>query len=363
MIKNNKTRLIISSVIILLPMLFGLLVYDKLPEQMATHWGADGSANGWSSTAFAVFALPIFLLIMHLVCLLITSRDRSNDGQNQKALGLVFWIIPITSLLTNGMVYATAFGMTLGISLIIPMFLGLMFIVIGNYMPKCKQNFTLGVKIRPTLESEANWNATHRVTGKVWFFGGVIMLFFSLLPTEIMIPAVLVLMLPLIIIPIAYSYSFRKKELREGVELKPLKVGKGHKAYVAVSVVVTIVILILCAVIMFTGDVKMTCGDSSFTVDSIYYSSLTVDYSEITDIQYRDDIKFGVRTHGFASARLLIGSFENNEFGVYTLYAYTSSDECIVITAGGKTLVVAGKNNKETLKMYEELLTKLIRED
>ncbi len=58
MLKKNKSRIIISSIIILLPMIFGLIMWDKLPDTMTTHWGADGNADGFSGKVFAVFGLP-----------------------------------------------------------------------------------------------------------------------------------------------------------------------------------------------------------------------------------------------------------------------------------------------------------------
>lgn len=363
MIKNNKIKTIISSLITLLPALFGIIVYDKLPEQMATHWGVNGEADGWSSTIVAVFLLPLILFVIHIVALVVTSFDKHNQNQNKKALGMVFWIVPFISILSNSIMYATAFGMTIGIEKLLPIILGLMFIFIGNYMPKCRQNVTLGIKIRPTLESEANWNATHRVAGKTWFFGGLLMLFFVLLPAEIMFTAIVLTVIPMVAIPTVYSYSYRKKEIAEGRELTPVALSKGEKRWVIVGVCIGLLVCILAAVIMFTGNINVDLGEDSFKVKATYYSSLTVDYTEITDVALRDDVDFGKRTHGFGSARLLIGGFENGEFGSYTLYAYTSAKECIVIKAGEKTLVIAGKSKLETEEIYRLLLQKLIRED
>ncbi len=68
MIKKNIWRLLISSVIILLPIVAGLLLWNSLPERIATHWGADGKADGWSGKTFTVFALPLIMLALHCVC-------------------------------------------------------------------------------------------------------------------------------------------------------------------------------------------------------------------------------------------------------------------------------------------------------
>lgn len=71
MLKKNKIKVIISSIIILLPALFGIIMWNDLPDIITTHWGADGNADGLSGKVFAVFGTPIILLIFHFVCLLL----------------------------------------------------------------------------------------------------------------------------------------------------------------------------------------------------------------------------------------------------------------------------------------------------
>ena len=90
---------------------------------------------------------------------------------------MIFWILPVVSLFTNGIMYRTAFGKEFDLAVFVPALLGVMFIFIGNYLPKVKQNRTLGIKISWTLNNEENWNKTHRFGGKVWVVGGLIMLF------------------------------------------------------------------------------------------------------------------------------------------------------------------------------------------
>lgn len=215
MIKNNKWKLIISSLIILLPIVFGLVMWNQLPERIATHWGPDGTPDGWSSRAFAVFALPLFIFVTHWLCVLVTSKDPKNKDKNQKAQGLVLFICPMISLLGNGLVYTTALGMSLRVEMIMPVFFGLLFIVLGNYLPKCRQNYTIGIKISWTLNSEENWNATHRFAGKLWMIGGALIMLGAFLPTTYIFIAFFVIAMIMVIIPVIYSYNFYKKESKE----------------------------------------------------------------------------------------------------------------------------------------------------
>ena len=95
------------------------------------------------------------------------------------------------------------------------LFLGLVFIIVGNYMPKVKQNYFLGIKLPWTYASEENWNKTHRMAGKLWVAGGILFLanfFFRIQWMEVII------MFAMILIPVVYSYLYSRKEQKKGSE-------------------------------------------------------------------------------------------------------------------------------------------------
>ena len=172
MFKEYKGKIILTSVITLVPILLGLLLWNKLPDQIPTHWNAEGVIDGWSSKAFAVFALPGILVFFHLLCVLASSMDPKRKNYSGKLLGIVFWICPVISLVMMGVMYGTALGMKLKVDVIMLVLVGVTFLVVGNYMPKCKQNYTMGIKIPWTLNDEENWNYTHRFAGKLWMASG-----------------------------------------------------------------------------------------------------------------------------------------------------------------------------------------------
>jgi len=207
MLKKNKGLLIITSLIILLPMAAGILLWEQLPEKMAIHWGSNGEANGWTSRPVAVFGLPLFLLAIHFICAWGTDLDKRNRNQNEKIKQITLWIAPAVSLLGNSSTYAAAMGQEMDIVRYATLFMGLVFLMIGNYMPKCKQNYTIGIKLKWTLENEENWYATHRLAGKVWMIGGLGVLicgFFSILQP---LPLLFLLM---VLIPVIYSWRYSK---------------------------------------------------------------------------------------------------------------------------------------------------------
>ena len=93
MIKKNLKVLIITSIVILLPVLAGVILWNKLPEQMPSHWNAAGEIDGWSSKWFSVFGMPLMMLAFQWICALGTSADPKKSNHSDKVVQLVLWMI------------------------------------------------------------------------------------------------------------------------------------------------------------------------------------------------------------------------------------------------------------------------------
>ena len=205
-IKANAKRVILSSIVTLLPVLYGVLRWDQLPNSFTTHWGSDGIADGTGSKVFVVFGIPAIFLVVNLLCLICTYFDKYNRDKNQKAMGLVLWIMPILSVFINCIIYKSTDGSEMDLFWLFPVMFGVLFIAMGNYLPKIEKNKTLGIKISWTLGNEENWNKTHRLCGKLWVIGGAIILATSLLPLKWSIYILLAIIFVMIIVPYIYSY-------------------------------------------------------------------------------------------------------------------------------------------------------------
>ena len=122
--KEYRKRMVITSLVTILPMFVGLLLWNKLPDTMATHFGRDNTPNGWSSKTFAVIGLPLFLLLLHWFSVGVTLNDPKKKNIGKMMFTVVFWIIPIVSLLANGATLLYALGWKVDISLIISILVG-----------------------------------------------------------------------------------------------------------------------------------------------------------------------------------------------------------------------------------------------
>ena len=212
MIKQNRKLMIITSIIIILPIIFGLLLWNRLPQQLPTHWDMNGNVDGWSSKTFGVLGMPGMLLLVHWLCMIAAGADPKKRNYTPKMLRLVLWICPVMSLLVGGLTYGTALGCRIDVQTIMPLLLGVMFIILGNMLPKCKQSYTMGIKLPWTLASEENWNKTHRMAGKLWVAGGVVIIVTAFMSNFWIMFAVLMLM---VLIPTVYSYLYYRKHVEE----------------------------------------------------------------------------------------------------------------------------------------------------
>ena len=212
MVKKNLRTIILTAIITLLPIVAGLILWDKLPDRMAIHWGIDGKPDGWCSRAFGVFGLPAIMMTMQIVCSVIEYTVSKNAEKNKKFLDIVLWAIPVISIIANAYIYMNALGYyTFEIQRTIPLILGFFFVILGNYLPKITQNRTLGIKIKWTLNNEENWFATHRLGGKVWVIAGLLLMLSVLLPTSV-IPIVQICVILLsVVIPVVYSYIYSRR--------------------------------------------------------------------------------------------------------------------------------------------------------
>ncbi len=209
MIKQNKYKMIISAIITLLPMIFGFIVWDRLPENIATSFGWNGEITGYSSKMFAVVGLPVMLTFVNLICIIATNADPRRKNISSKMFSVVISIVPVCSLLCGICIYANALGYKVSVESIMPVFMGILFFVLGFILPKCKQNYTIGIKLPWTLHDEENWNKTHKLAGKLWVYGGIVMTVVGLFNLTFIFMTII---FALVIIPTGYSYWLYRKQ-------------------------------------------------------------------------------------------------------------------------------------------------------
>ena len=361
MIKKNKLKLIISSIVILLPMLAGFICGDILEEKIAIHWGIGGQADGFASPAVAFTVIPLIMLAVHWICMIITSVIDKREEQSKKVQGLMFWIIPTITLTSCGMMLSAALGYTAHLGWAIYILIGIMFIVIGNYMPKIKRSVTTGVKIKWTMANDENWAATHRFCGKLWVAMGFVCILAAPLPTRVFPISALLIIAVSVVLPVIYSYRFYKKQLADGRATKEEYEAEyksffgGKKAVRIISGVIIALVAVLLIVTMFTGKIWVRTEEDALTIDSSFGRYVSISYEDISAAELRDDCGSARKVNGFNSAKLWLGAFESDELGLHTRYTYVKADTYLVLTVGERYVVIAMDTEEETREIYERV--------
>ena len=329
-IADHKGQLILSSLVTLLPALAGWRLAWEAAAILAAHW----------------------------LVLLITFSDRRNrENQSRKAVRLIFWIMPAVSLLTGGVTALLQRGVQSAstLSTAMAMGFGLLFIVLGNYMPKFRQNSFMGIRVKWTLESKANWNATHRMGGKVWVAGGFACLAGAMLPIQAMGVVFPLVLAAVVLAPIVYSYYYSKTR-PEAATTAPVPPPLWQKRAARLIVAAVAVIAVWA---FLAGSAKIVYEDASFTVEASGWQDLTFSYSDIAAVDYlpaEEVPEGGIRTYGLGNLRVSFGHFSNEAYGDYIRYTYDSCRDCVhLTTAGGRTVLLNGPDQAATRAIFDQL--------
>lgn len=208
MLRQHKKMLVFTSIVTLLPIVIGLLLWKQLPDSVATHFGADNQPNGYSSKIFAVFGLPLILLMIHLICVVVTNIDPKAKNISPKVFRVVLWICPLVSLVVCNMIYVYNLGYRINTAFIDGLLIGVFYLILGNFIPKLKPNCSIGFRVPWALCDSDNWYHTHRFGGKCMVIGGIVLIATSPLQ-NVWILAVLIV-IPCIL-PAIYSYLYYRK--------------------------------------------------------------------------------------------------------------------------------------------------------
>lgn len=344
MIKKNKLKLILASIFTVLPSIILYFIKDLIDDKNSL---AD-------FFLFPVF-LSLFLLALFLVCILITFYDNRKNEQNQKVLDIIIWIIPSISFFVSLTLLLTSIGSDKYLANIMSAFLGIVFVVIGNYLPKCKQNRTIGIKIKWTLANEENWNKTHRFSGFVYVISGVILIIVSFISEKAIFIAFPIVLLFACVSSTLYSYLYYKKQIGDGRNTKDNFKIKTNKKITFISVIAGAVILGAALSILFVGNLETEFYEEGFKINFTFWTDSEISFDDIDGIEYREDGIDGTRIYGFGSPTFLVGKFKNDEFGVYARYTHATQKECIVIDIDGEKLVINEKTSEETKDLYKKI--------
>ncbi len=201
-------------ILIIIAITASFYFYAHFPEQVPIHWNMAGEVDNFGSRTTAAFLFPAIIFGMYLLFLLLPYIDPKKEryAQFRKIYHvfktfIIFFMVAIyfiTSL--------NALGYKIPVGLWTPVLVGLLFIIIGNYMSKIKSNWFIGIRTPWTLSSEEVWNKTHRLGGKVFILGGALMMLMYFLPVKLRLPLFIIIIVIILLGTTGYSYWLFRKE-------------------------------------------------------------------------------------------------------------------------------------------------------
>ena len=213
---NTRPMILVSVVVIGVMLAASAWAWTQLPADalVPIHWGANGQPDDWADKTVGLFLMPLIASGVALLLAVIPRFEprRTNLARSSKAYGAT-WIGVM--LLLGGLhlvAISVAMGSELDLTRIVMTGTGVLFVVIGNYLPKVRPNYMMGIRTPWTLASDVAWVKTHRVGGRLFVIEGLALAGLGLLGVSggIMVAAVLGGIAALLAITFTYSYQVWK---------------------------------------------------------------------------------------------------------------------------------------------------------
>lgn len=194
--------------IAIIALLIAAIAYPFLPQEIPFHFGVNGEVDRYGGP-WTIFLMPVITMIFIASAELFRIIDpkRQSYAKFSRQYYGVHFLICLMFILLEIYIIAISMGIELtNINHLMPAFIGILFLVLGNSMPKFKHNYFIGIRTCYTLANEDVWFMTHRFAGKLWFLGGFGIILTVFLPTNVIWIAFIIITAIIIIAPVLYSY-------------------------------------------------------------------------------------------------------------------------------------------------------------
>ena len=206
--KTNLQKELPLIIIVLIPFLYLAYVWNSLPEKVPLHWNIEGEIDRYGEKSDLIL-IPVLLPL--LIYVLFTIIPKIDPKGKIKIMGNKYTILKtimtlFMSVLSMIIIYI-ALNETFYNPNYIVLLIGVLFAILGNYFKTLRANYFIGIKTPWTLENETVWKETHKLAGKLWFAGGLIIVLSSILldkKTNFTLFAIITVLIT--VIPVVYSY-------------------------------------------------------------------------------------------------------------------------------------------------------------
>lgn len=213
--KTNFAKELLLIALLVIPYIYLAFIWNDLPAKVPTHFDVDGNADDWSARAFLLFLPAGVGIIMYLVLWIIPALDpkKKIHLMGEKYYNFRFILLLFFSFFSCYMLYVSKEGSLKHPQVMIAI-IGGMIILMGNYFQALRPNYFIGIRTPWTLENEIVWKNTHRLGGRLWIGGGLLLIISAIILRDnrsIAIASFSIFII-MVLIPVIYSYIDFKKQ-------------------------------------------------------------------------------------------------------------------------------------------------------
>ena len=202
--------------LIVLSVISWLINFSALPEQVPIHWGKDG-VDGFQAKGVAFFTLHAIMIFIYVLMMLIPKIDPKKKNFNYFSKGYMIINYALISLffVINTMILLICLGFNIPMERLAGPFVGGLFVILGNYLQQARSNFFIGIRTPWTLSNDDVWRKTHRLGGKLFMGGGLIIFLTVFMPINWEFYIITGVVAVIVIVPTVYSYLLFQKMSKE----------------------------------------------------------------------------------------------------------------------------------------------------
>lgn len=216
--KNERSKYILLWILSVVPLVITLIFYNALPEKVPMHWNINGQVDSYSPKFPGAFFIPLMELAMTALFIYLPKLDPKKENYVKFRKTYTFFMFAMIVFFT--VLQIVIISVSLGaafikVDVVVKLLVGLLFLIIGNIMPKLKHNYFMGIKTPWTLSNEAVWLKAHRHGGFIWFLTGILLIILAFIPGGVSAAVYFGLIIIAALEPILYSYLCYRKEVKE----------------------------------------------------------------------------------------------------------------------------------------------------
>lgn len=215
--KNLRKLLGLTAVVLIIMLLVSAWAWAQIPAdaQIPVHWNAAGEVDRYGGKVEGLLLSPIITAGLMVLVAFITRLEprRSNFQQSEKAFTMFWYVLLLFFLALHLTTIGIALGYAIPLPLVVGTGIGIMFMVLGNFMGKIRSTYTFGIRTPWTLDSDLSWNKTHRLGGKLFMATGALVLLTAVFGSStLMFWVLMVGILVTVTVSMVYSYIIWKND-------------------------------------------------------------------------------------------------------------------------------------------------------